>query len=829
MRLSLLLSAATLALGLSAAAQSIPTPKVTPNTLRVEVPEKTDIILISDGVVTLQNKQAYKYGFFSMYYGRMLGGFEYGAASNKPAFSGGAILVHKEEQTDPNNKWATKKVFHILTADGIEVRLPDEVKDGKTYVDGVAALRWQHKGERNNTLNYIDANLNPVLTEFADGWKGFGDLQPRALREGMRAVYDPEAKLWGYADATGTKVLAATFKKAGDFGDGVAFVSTDGKKWGLIDKNGKAVLDETLDLGWSDPLPFSSGWAWISGKQAFIDKKGNYSRELGTASPFFDGYAFTRNSDYHFVSIDTRFNEQKVFDSMNALPEFSCPLAIAKFDGGKTALINSKGETLMLPGQFQTLLGTDGTYVWLAIDKDEYGGYNHPSMAVATLSGEILYLFDCAETGLFKNGQLKNAPDPYRPIPWPEPGQDPNIDKPKPPQPIPPVDPRTGKKKTPLVKPTEKFGQVLDPERVIVTVVADPPQGGRIAGGGTFEIGAKVPVGALPADGWAFGGFACSDKAYEKTLNSSGADRWTFTATHGGKVTVTATFYEQGAITEKHLGSAYVGHATPKFTDTDIRDGWAEDMAFDIVLDTDDKGLLAFKFDPAKRFKGNLITFTGSKDRSKDITMEDMYAIFWTPYKIEGFGEVGGQKYMYLHGGLYLSGNMPLELRAIISMFHKSKDPQNSKTDDEGSYSLQCRMYDYRIGYEELPDGTIRLGRMQVCYPGVGWIFTDEDDKMKWKFTSYLIAMTLERDERYMPSHLVEGTILHKQTGSVSIPLYPDRSWFSDDAHHKACKDRLDAWYNGTITPDEPKGWTSLDEACRQMKAHVDAWSLKWL
>ncbi|MBR5700421.1 MAG: hypothetical protein IKX37_04945, partial [Bacteroidales bacterium] len=123
MRLSLLLSAATLALGLSAAAQSIPTPKVTPNTLRVEVPEKTDIILISDGVVTLQNKQAYKYGFFSMYYGRMLGGFEYGAASNKPAFSGGAILVHKEEQTDPNNKWATKKVFHILTADGIEVRL----------------------------------------------------------------------------------------------------------------------------------------------------------------------------------------------------------------------------------------------------------------------------------------------------------------------------------------------------------------------------------------------------------------------------------------------------------------------------------------------------------------------------------------------------------------------------------------------------------------------------------------------------------------------------------------------------------------------------------
>ncbi len=247
-------------------------------------------------------------------------------------------------------------------------------------------------------------------------------------------------------------------------------------------------------------------------------------------------------------------------------------------------------------------------------------------------------------------------------------------------------------------------------------------------------------------------------------------------------------------------------------------------MEFDVVLDSDDKGILAFKFDPKRRFGGYLITHSSSKDRSKDVTLDEMYSVFWSPYEIKGFGTEGGTKYIYLHGGLMMVGNIPSqELRFLFMLL-----AGENRTDDEGSYVLRNKMNDYRIAYDDLPDGSIRLGRMQICYPGVGWIYTDEEDKMKWKFTSYQIAMSMQRDERYMPSRLVEGTVLRKQSGPFEIPLYPDRSWFSDDAHYNACKKLLDGYYNGTITAEEPKGWTSKDEAYARMKAHVNTHSLKW-
>ncbi len=71
----LLLPALTCA-AIHAAAQA-PTPRITPNTLRVEIPERSDIVTVSDGVVTLQEKSGFHYAFFSIPYGRMLGGFDY--------------------------------------------------------------------------------------------------------------------------------------------------------------------------------------------------------------------------------------------------------------------------------------------------------------------------------------------------------------------------------------------------------------------------------------------------------------------------------------------------------------------------------------------------------------------------------------------------------------------------------------------------------------------------------------------------------------------------------------------------------------------------------
>ena len=804
---------AALALGLAAttAAAQTSVPRITPNTLRVEIPDNAELTTVSDGVATLLEKHNFNFAFFSLPYGRMLGGFDYKAHSGgtKPSFSGGAILVVKDN------------TLHLLTADGVLVKLPAEVKGAKPFADGVASLRFAKQGEKNQTLNYIDANLNPVLTDFADNWKGFGDLVPRPLCDGMRAVFDPEAKLWGYADATGKKVIAPQYKKAGDFGDGVAFVSTDGKKWGLIDKTGKSVLPETPDLGWGDPEPFNSGWARVKGKEAYIDKNGNFSPAFGTATSFWDGYAFIRNSDYHFASVDTRFVQGKVFEDLYDLPVFTKGVAVGKRDGGRTVLINTRGDILLENGEFQSLLGTDGTYVWLCMDKEENYGYNHDAYAVCDLSGEILYVFDTREAGMFKGRGLKDAPEPWEPEPIIDPIGGSPIRK------IPPYDPRTGKILSSIVPGTDEIGQVLKPEKVTVTVVADPPQGGKIAGGGTFDIGATVPVGALPSDGWAFGGFTCSDKAYEKELNAG----WKFNATHGGKIKVTAVFYEQGDITEKSLGSAYVGHAKAQLNEGDSEHHtWPKGMEFDVILDTDNQGVLCFKFDPVKRFGGTLVTSSGSKGKSKEeVVLDEMYSVFWAPYKIQGFGTEGGTKYIYLHGGLMMVGNLPsLDLRFLFMLLFANKDPAKNRTDDEGSYVLRSTMNDYRIAYEELPDGNIRLGRMQICYPGVGWIYTDEEDKMKWKFTSYVIAMSIQRDERYMPSRLVDGTLLRKQSGTFEIPRYPDRSWFSDDAHYNDCKTLMDGYYNGTIVPQEPKGWTSKDEAFKKMQLHVDSYSLKW-
>lgn len=146
----------------------------------------------------------------------------------------------------------------------------------RAFSDGVAAFSML----TNNGLawGFIDkvgkVVINPAFKECDD------------FRDGMCSVRSPN-RSYGYIDKSGSMVIPFQFEKAESFSNGVAPVRIN-RKWGLIDKTGKYLInpyfDELIVDGDMCLVRQNYRWGWT-------DHNGKYiiNPQFTTALPFGDG------------------------------------------------------------------------------------------------------------------------------------------------------------------------------------------------------------------------------------------------------------------------------------------------------------------------------------------------------------------------------------------------------------------------------------------------------------------------------------------------------------------------------------------------------------
>ncbi|MEW6558035.1 MAG: WG repeat-containing protein [Elusimicrobiota bacterium] len=156
-----------------------------------------------------------------------------------------------------NNKYG------FIDKNGKEI-IPIKYDDTWGFSDGLAAV------EMNKKWGFVDKNNNIIIPFKYDGtYLGF--------KEGLASV-ELNGK-WGYIDKNGKEITPFKYKEAGEFRDGLAFVSIcslDKKnfKYGFVNKQGKEITPLQYDaFGYQGEGLIS---VEIKGKWGFIDLKNGY-------------------------------------------------------------------------------------------------------------------------------------------------------------------------------------------------------------------------------------------------------------------------------------------------------------------------------------------------------------------------------------------------------------------------------------------------------------------------------------------------------------------------------------------------------------------------
>lgn len=458
-----------------------PVPHITDKTVRVDVGAETHIESVGEGIVTLWD---YNNGvaLYSLEKQAMLGGFDWKVArtyNETHPFSGGACLLIRQK----DRRWA------IVKPDGSYSLLSEKVTDGGIFVDG---LSWIQNGD---DWTYISKDGKAVLSEWgASGRCERPEMRP--LKDGLRAVQNIGSRLWGFVDAAGKTVIPAKYKNVSDFGEGRAFFTMSGNRWGIIDKNGNEVVPEGLDLGWDAPCAFSQGWALIPAKQKYIDLQGN------AAAADCDGLSFDKNgrsflrsewSALHMMDAQMKDygrvgGEERKLRLFNDFDQkgFTDGCAIL-MDYDFAYIFQSDGTLRLRNQELIDFTGIyPGGYVAMTYGLEKSGRYAEGA-AVSNLDGEILVVFDRAA----RFGHVRKAgtidpeaagPAPEKPV-KPEELIEETIIEPQPPEEPPVIEEKEGEKKNGGHNGGEEEEQ--DPPRQTfpeykLTLVADPEEGGTV-------------------------------------------------------------------------------------------------------------------------------------------------------------------------------------------------------------------------------------------------------------------------------------------------------------------------------------------------------------
>ncbi len=176
------------------------------------------------------------------------------------------------------------------------------------------------------------------------------DVMGNMSADGLIVAQAAGANLLGFYDAKGNVKISPLYKSASGFLDGHAAVTTDGERWGIIDKSGKFTVQPTYDhiyaLGagrWSAYSSKSNGYTLIDAKGTtkgfFKGLYGSYDNE-----PIFT----VRNDQGKYGVIDGN-GKQLIPYQYDGIDDF-CEGVCAAYNEGNDSetmfLIDKKGNVL---------------------------------------------------------------------------------------------------------------------------------------------------------------------------------------------------------------------------------------------------------------------------------------------------------------------------------------------------------------------------------------------------------------------------------------------------------------------------------------------------
>ncbi len=825
-----------------AASGSYASPSVTKYTVRISVPDDTEIECISEGIVTLKSRG--KLAFYSLKGRKMLTRFEWqgtGRYGEATAFSGGACAVKRDGN------------YYILYPDGTCKDLSGtEVKEIGNFQDGIAAGR-KKKGDWGSEPAFFDRNGQPVLKDIVKGLGPYAELKVRKIHEGLRAV---QADKWGFVDPSGRIVVEPRYNRVSDFSEGYALVSSGQNKFGVIDRTGAVVLEESISGGYQDPRAFHDGWAYLPGVSGFVNLQGQIREGFSNATDFSEGWMVS-TVDYTQVGLIYKdFQTRKILkghdgSSLHIGPGAPDHLVKGHYlleDYGDTYLFDKEGRLVLATDspkcKMQALF--DGGYISLVMDKSGNNPYDMAAVAVCGFSGKISVIFD-RKGSYTEIGGPENVKEDPEPDPEPEPELEP-VPVPQP-VPAPKADSRQeeskdrssrgGGRKTGEedVEKTEftieklirvNIGDDLpndDTDKkppIIIYINEEEPQPGD-----TVIIAVEPPENTQIKD--------VTLREGKKTRRMQNLGPGVYTAVLAAGLTAIDVNFVPGKDPQVKEKWALGGHRNFGQFENNAVDNLEADVR--VVMDPsgiagtpfgeETKGLLIVDFNQQQKF-----TAYWNDDRNQPI--KDFGTYFWGPFRILGLTkEYDGQKYIHMTGGITAIGNWLDRPEGdlgglLISLLLSMSDFNNDKTGGDPTYIMMTTPHRYRLSYTDLGDGGINLGLLERHSSAYGWV-PSNDKRLIEKKTKNMGFMSMsDQSEVPMEPDILQGVELHWIKRPSGLPdFYPGRNWFLDDEQYRHTVEVFDRMYRSQTDKDYGEKWYTREE-CRQfIKDLVIRWSLK--
>lgn len=281
-----------------------------------------------------------------------------------------------------------------------------------SFQDGIALVSTlRHNvdpfssGDGSLDYGYIDKTgkrvKDPIFTDAGD------------FSEGLAWV--SQNNVFGFINSDGDIAIAPDFERALPFSDGLAAVKKNGR-WGFIDKAGNVVIPPKYD----DAQPFFDGLAAFSdgnGKWGYINKAGNVAipPKYDEARPFFEGMAVVRTSKEWAVINklgETVFSKPSNYN----IEDYSEGWAAFSDENGKWGYLDKAGN-VVIPPQYDyppapffeglacvrkskkwTVINKDGQTVFTA--KESVGPYSEGLAGFLSPNGKYGYLDKRGDTAI---------------------------------------------------------------------------------------------------------------------------------------------------------------------------------------------------------------------------------------------------------------------------------------------------------------------------------------------------------------------------------------------------------------------------------------------
>ena len=511
--------------------------------------------------------------------------------------------------------------------------------------------------------------------------------------------------------------------------------------------------------------------------------------------------------------IDTSFKEVGTVEKFGIDRNDITPDGIV-FGGAGVASVNGNGQFVITPdGQILIRTwnsrenrpggGSIGTFTEDYIAKARIGMSDERGMNTKWFEG---FIDASAQFTIVFNAEAETIPDPgyelvYFPVLTPVPGPGPEPGDPVPPDtlvvsnPVPVPIPYPIILKNYVTKP--KGPRDVDEPVYNVSVVADPPEGGTVSGGGQYKLGDAVNITATANENWKLSGIDCNSPLV--TPDGNGAQ---FTVT-GEDLLFTAHFIKKDSI--EAIDKTVVLSAPVNVMDPSDASMMIPATAY-LEIDAgknisspygeNTSGFLTMIINPEEYYVAPMLSSAGEGSVQAKF--------FFVPMRVSGFINDGGRKYLVADGGQFMVGGINFELpdpmMHLYLNFLMSFNGSAVATVSSGRYRIE--MLDVN---EET--GEFTMGKMERFSPTYGWLLSD-DERLKVKKKSSPFSLFSMRDTEWLiPSWMFNGCALKVSQKRDDVRWTPPESWFeSRSLFDSIVKNLGDFMYN--LTTDAEKFWS---------------------